>query len=142
MLPRFFILYFINVIGFPETWYHARVCFMGEIINPFLNVREFLRPHPRLKQLNKYFILVTYTLFRVIGLPFTFYEFLINVPLSVTIFYGLLTGAIIITTMSFVWYSKILKMCLPATIRRGTTDQTPTKVATNFKVERAHSKAD
>lgn len=83
------------------------ILFLGEITNPLLNIRYFIRYIPKLKLLNKRMILVTYTIFRVLLLPYFTIRFLNDISDSVYINIFRLVF-ITIYSMSLFWFVKII----------------------------------
>ena len=106
------ILNMVVSLGVTETFCHNAVCFLGEVTNPFLNIRYLVIDYPELKKLNKQVILVTYALFRIILFPlFSIYFLYINFNImNSDVLYGLFGLFIAIYAVSLSWFRTILLM--------------------------------
>ena len=102
----------IKQLGITETWYHSILCFILEVTNPFLNLRQLplIKNSPSLKILNKRIIFITYLCFRIILLPIVFISFFIKTfsdnsyPITICISFAS------IYTVSVMWFQKIILM--------------------------------
>lgn len=102
----------IKQLGITETWYHSILCFILEVTNPFLNLRQLplVKNSPLLKILNKRIIFITYLCFRIILLPIVFISFFIKTfsdnsyPITICILFAS------IYSVSVMWFQKIILM--------------------------------
>lgn len=106
------ILNMVESMGVTETLCHNAVCFLGEVTNPFLNIRYLVTDYPLLKQINKQVILLTYALFRITLFPlFSLYFLYINYNvMSSILLYSLFGLFIAIYGVSLTWFRTILLM--------------------------------
>jgi hypothetical protein len=111
-LVSLIIINTIKQMGITETWYHNILCFILEVTNPFINLRQLplIKNSPLLKILNKRMIFITYLVCRIILLPITFISFFIktisdnNFPITICISFAS------IYIVSVMWFQKIILM--------------------------------
>lgn len=100
----------IKQLGIKETWHHSVLCFILEVTNPFINIRQLIKRFELLKIINKRIIFITYLLFRIILLPLVFISFLIKSRLDNNYPITIIISFICIYTASILWFKKIILM--------------------------------
>ena len=101
----------IKKIGVNGPMYHHNIiCFLGEVTNPFLNMRYVLHDYPYLKKINQKIIYYTYFTFRIVLFPL--FSILFLIQRSANHFLTLFLLFSIIYGVSIMWFHKITNITI------------------------------
>ena len=102
----------LTLNNYENLFYHNMICFLGEVTNPILNMRQLTFNYPTLKKLNQSAMYYTYLAFRIILFPIFSLKFLINYSKDTDTFnyYILLSIFIGLYGMSCIWFKQIINL--------------------------------
>jgi hypothetical protein len=90
-----------------KIYYYNMICILGEITNPFLNIRHLLHgSKSKIRKINDVIILITYTVIRIIMFPIIFIQIFLNIQGNTA--YTLLFMFSCLYIASIMWFRRII----------------------------------